>query len=907
MTMLVDSLSDLVATFGVSILTKATLALLLTLGVVRLARGSRASVRHLLLVAGFGTLLVMPIAIVLARPVRVEVAPVPFLFEEYVDAAAVSLDDLDAMTAAPVQRNMAKTARWWNAVTPERVVVIWTGGVLLFAMPVLIGVAQVSRLRRTGRPWRDGQRRVEALAREAGLHRSIDVLVHESVAAPATCGIRRHTILFPVDVATWTDEDILRATVHEVAHVRRADCLVNAIARAVCAAYWFHPLVWVAWRRLGLEAERACDDAVLRRAEADAYADQLVTLAGRLSSSARHPLLAMANRSDLVQRVTAVLDRRQPRGDAGVAAIVAIAMAASALTVTISALQAAGAAPSLAAGGNQNAAEGATAQFEVATIKVNRSGDRRARHSVIPATGQLTITNVTVRDLIQEAYGVPLLSQLVSLPDWATSMRVDVIAKAPSPAPVATLQRMLQPLLAEYFKLAVRREPRDMDVFAMVVANAGRLGPRLRRNDDACEGAVGTAGGFARAPEGALNQKGTCGILPGGAGRIVARGLDMPGLAAFIGTVPGRMVLDRTGLTGRFDIDLTYTPSAFTTEALAQRPGATPPPGVDPSGPPLITALREQLGLRLDPVRAPVEVLVIEHVEPPAIDLNPAAKAPAEAEPGARASQNPSASPPPAFAVASIRRNTAGGVPRMRVEGGRFVASNTSLLELILDAYRTQPFQVAGGPEWIRAAGGPTRAAPASQRPGEVTFDIIATIPENTPPAQIPLMLRTLLADRFTLVVHPELRDMPVYVLTYARDDKRLGPQLTRSSQQCRTEIEGGPLRAPVTGVTADGRPMCGMMMSPAAIRGGGLTIRFLANALTGYTRRMVVDRTGLEGPFDFTLTYAPAARGGGPAASDDRPSIFTAVQEQLGLKLEATTAPVEVLVIDSASMPSEN
>jgi uncharacterized protein (TIGR03435 family) len=85
------------------------------------------------------------------------------------------------------------------------------------------------------------------------------------------------------------------------------------------------------------------------------------------------------------------------------------------------------------------------------------------------------------------------------------------------------------------------------------------------------------------------------------------------------------------------------------------------------------------------------------------------------------------------------------------------------------------------------------------------------------------------------------------------------------------------------------------------------LTLRFLANALTGYIRRMVVDRTGLEGPFDFNLTYAPAARGGGPAPSDDRPSIFTAVQEQLGLKLEAATAPVEVLVVDSASMPSEN
>jgi bla regulator protein blaR1 len=90
----------------------------------------------------------------------------------------------------------------------------------------------------------------------------------------------------------------------------------------------------------------------------------------------------------------------------------------------------------------------------------------------------------------------------------------------------------------------------------------------------------------------------------------------MPGLAAYIGTSPGRMVIDRTGLSGRFDVDVTYTPSAFTAAALAQRGGGTPPPGVDPNGPPLLTALQEQLGVKLEPVKAPVEVLVIDRVEP---------------------------------------------------------------------------------------------------------------------------------------------------------------------------------------------------------------------------------------------------------------------------------------------------
>ena len=141
----------------------------------------------------------------------------------------------------------------------------------------------------------------------------------------------------------------------------------------------------------------------------------------------------------------------------------------------------------------------------------------------------------------------------------------------------------------------------------------GRLGPKLQKTAEACEGTVGTSNRFALAPAGSPGQR-PCGILPGGAGRIVARGLDMAGLADLLAST--RVVLDRTGVTGRFDIDLTYTPEAFSAAAVAQRPGATLPPGVDPSGPPLATALQEQLGLKLTTVRAPVEVLVIDKAEP---------------------------------------------------------------------------------------------------------------------------------------------------------------------------------------------------------------------------------------------------------------------------------------------------
>jgi uncharacterized protein (TIGR03435 family) len=517
-------------------------------------------------------------------------------------------------------------------------------------------------------------------------------------------------------------------------------------------------------------------------------------------------------------------------------------------------------------------------------------------------------------------------------------MRVDVLAKAASPAPVATLQRMLQPLLAEYFKVAVRREPRDMDVFAMVVANPGRLGPQLRRNDDSCDDSVGTAGGFARAPEAAPNQKGTCGILPGGAGRIVARGLDMPGLAAFIGTVPGRMVIDRTHLTGRFDIDLTYTPSAFSAEALAQRPGATPPPAVDPSGPPLITALREQLGLRLDPVRAPVEVLVIEHAEPLSVDepaAGPAAQAP-----------QPSLT---AFEVASIRQNTSGtGTPRRtgdparqgarpRFEvasirqcgpnvgrgGGpgsfspRQITINCQPVKgLIETAYLTyadgvtaQPQRVIrtpieGGPGWITSDAFTISAT----TDGEATFAMM-----HGP------MLQTLLEERFRLKVRRETREIPIYALTVASGGHKLKPFVEGSCVVREPDFtQPNPLAALAALPPLEpGQRRCmnrGMLKgSTRVLEADAITMSELTNFFIGGVDRPVIDRTDLTGKWVVRLEHAPTDRdrvlsaNRGEPLESAAPSIFTALQEQLGLRLEPARGPGEYLVIETIERPTEN
>jgi len=234
----------------------------------------------------------------------------------------------------------------------------------------------------------------------------------------------------------------------------------------------------------------------------------------------------------------------------------------------------------------------------------------------VPAAGQVTITNATVASVIQDAYGVQLPSNIINMPDWARTVRIDIVAKAASRAPVAVLQRMLQPLLAEYFKLTVHREAREMDVFALVLTNPGRPGPKLTKIDNACDELVGTTMAFARPVDGA-DQRQVCGVFPNTRpGEIIAHGIDLAGLATELAPSQRRPVIDRTGLTGRFDVDLKWTPDAFSAAALAQRPGSTPPSGVDPSGPQLPTALQDQLGLKFESTRAPVDVLVIDRIEP---------------------------------------------------------------------------------------------------------------------------------------------------------------------------------------------------------------------------------------------------------------------------------------------------
>jgi TonB family protein len=311
---------------------KATFALSLGLAAAALARGGRAAARHAILAGTFTAIAALPLVSLVAPPVPIAVRL----------ARAASPNPLPKTPQAPIvtyPAGKAPVAPVPRYSTADLLLAAWAAAAALFLIPVAAGLWQIAKLRRTAVPWIAGQPTVDRLARAAGIERYVDLLLHESLPGPMTCGARRPAIVLPADAPEWPVEDVERAIVHELEHVRRRDWVTHCAARAICAVYWFHPLAWMTWRRLELEAERACDDAVLGHSEATAYADQLVAVARRLSAGARQPVLAMASRADLSARVSAVLDGRQQRGRVGTRLVTAAAIAVAFVVAAVSPLR----------------------------------------------------------------------------------------------------------------------------------------------------------------------------------------------------------------------------------------------------------------------------------------------------------------------------------------------------------------------------------------------------------------------------------------------------------------------------------------------------------------------------------------------------------------------------------------
>jgi uncharacterized protein (TIGR03435 family) len=450
--------------------------------------------------------------------------------------------------------------------------------------------------------------------------RGLEIVSADTSLEPGVFGIRHPVLLWPRTLeAHLSDSQIEAILAHELAHVRRRDNLAALGHMVVQAVFWFHPLVWWIGSRLVDERERACDDEVLRSgSDREVYAESVLKTC---RFHVQSPLVCVSGvtGSDLKKRIESIM-----RGHGGVdlsawkkLLLGTAAIATIAIPIVIGGLHA----PRVRA---QVPSIDELPAFEVASVKPNTSGEMRAGMMNQPG-GRLTVTNNTVQNIIRNAYQLQDL-QIVGGPDWLASERFDIVAKAPldvPPRPIGTvgpMQLMLRRLLAERFQLGVHRETRELPIFALVVARSdGRLGAGLQQAAVDCAAVAAARGrGAPLPPPPGPGDKIQCGMrfLPG---HVSGGGFSMTQFAGSLSPLVQRMVIDRTKLPGSFDIELTWTPDNMGRGATPP-PGAPPFPPIDPSGPSIFTALQEQLGLKLDAERGPVEVLVIDRVERPTPD-----------------------------------------------------------------------------------------------------------------------------------------------------------------------------------------------------------------------------------------------------------------------------------------------
>jgi uncharacterized protein (TIGR03435 family) len=420
--------------------------------------------------------------------------------------------------------------------------------------------------------------------------------------APGVFGIFRPKLVMPQGIEERLTPGQLRAVIaHEVCHMRRRDNLLAMVHGVAQALFWFHPLVWWIGARLMEERERACDEEVLRQgADPQEYASGILEIC-KWYVEAQVACVSGVTGADLKRRIACIMSRREvarlslPRK----ALLVAVGALSLIAPVTVGLLRLA-------------TAQGtATPAFAVASIKRSDPKAENSSYRLLPGGG-LRVENLPLKQILLTAYDLRE-SQLVGAPSWIESERYDILAKPDRPEGPADLRGMTQEqarelerhtrervraLLAARFGLVARTEKKEMTVFALVQSNSGhRL--RASKADD---------------PEPRHLQMR---VNPPGAtapAHMEGKKTNMTMLARALAGAIGGLVVDATGLAGAFDFDLDWTPESG--QALSRADSSTED-ATDAPRPSLSTALEEQLGLRIERRKAPVDVLVVERLERP--------------------------------------------------------------------------------------------------------------------------------------------------------------------------------------------------------------------------------------------------------------------------------------------------
>ena len=515
------------------------------------------------------------------------------------------------------------------------------------------------------------------------------------------------------------------------------------------------------------------------------------------------------------------------------------------LTVPLSALLLLAAAPVFA----QLPTPGAT--FEAADVRAAAPNPApNNSHGGLLHGNRYEIRNATMLDLIRAAYGADA-GEIVGGPSWLGLNRFDMTALAPPSTPPATLRTMLRVLLADRFKAVIREDQREMAGYVLTANAETRLRPASGNQAD-CQ--------MSQRPQanGTELQHVACTNMMM---RQLVERLPLPALAADY--IPTRLIADRTGLAGRWDFELDWTPRAQLLRAGAE--GVT------------FQQALANIGLRLEEGRVAMSVLVVDSVNatPTANGADVAVKLPPL--------------PPPEFEVATVKPTP----PEVTTSRGQLTPTGqvnftaTPLRSLMNFAWQIPGDEYLVAPDWV----------------GSRRFDVVARA-YATPVTNVALdgdrlllMLRQLIVDRFEMKYHIEDRPVGAFVLTADN------PRLTKADPSARTRCVGGAATGPNPALT---RLITCQNVTMAQFA------ELLPQVVGSYFRAPVADMTGLEGAWDFTITYSPqnvfnqAPGAGGDAGIASTPtgalSIFEAIDRQLGLELKPQKRSLPVMVIDSIS-----
>jgi uncharacterized protein (TIGR03435 family) len=404
---------------------------------------------------------------------------------------------------------------------------------------------------------------------------------------PGVFGIFRPVLILPEGMAEYlTTAQFDSVLAHELCHAQRRDNLAAAVHMLVEALFWFHPLVWLIRIRLVEERERACDEEVLRTAtDPQDYAEGIVAVCRHYMKS---PLVCISGvtGSNLKQRVEAIMiNRNTHRLDAGRRLLLA---AAGFIAVVLPIAAGAFRIPPVRA---QQPAS--TLEFDAVSVKASDPNSTNGTVINVTPGGTLQVVNATLKDLIETAYDVRAF-QIEGGPKWADASKYNVDATPGTrrrdvvgPPPGWTNVRFkVQALLKERFQLQLHREAKTGSIYSLVIAKGGIKSSGLSATQNPRKG------------------------INAGQGVMLGEAASMTDFSSKLSRLLGRPVVNNTGLEAKYNFKLEWTPDAVRVTPDGQ-------PVESPAGPSLFSALQEQLGLRLEATKGPVDILVIDHVEKP--------------------------------------------------------------------------------------------------------------------------------------------------------------------------------------------------------------------------------------------------------------------------------------------------